>query len=61
MRKCDMTFQNALEKVKNKRNIVNPNIGFQNILKKYEDDIDNKIKLVENNFTSLSLEDLLNN
>ena len=39
MRKCDMTFQNALEKVKNKRNIVNPNIGFQNILKKYEDDI----------------------
>ena len=56
-----MTFQNALEKVKNKRNIVNPNIGFQNILKKYEDDIDNKIKLVENNFTSLSLEDLLNN
>jgi protein-tyrosine phosphatase len=61
MRKYDISFQKALEKVKDKRNIVNPNIGFQNILKKYENDIDNQIKLIENNFTTLSLEYLLNN
>lgn len=61
MRKYNLKFQEALKFVKDKRNIVNPNIGFQNILKKYENDIATNIILEEKSFMDRYYDDLFNN
>lgn len=61
MRKYNLKFQEALKIVKEKRNVVNPNIGFQNILKRYEDDISTNVILEEKSFMDRYYDDLFNN